>query len=143
MRLSDHLGLHSIESFEIFSRVSDQRTVARMIDRFHAGYGFHFVRLMLVNMLNQLGLGIGRAGDENGIGVREGFGDGAKVLMIRGGVSAPDRIGLAMDMFGRMVWMDDKPFDIGPVEVENARLLVIDPDDGVMMMSDHVLNPCR
>ena len=54
--------------------------------------------------------------------------------MIRGRVSAADRICLVMNMFGRMVWLDDESFDRSSVEMENARLPVVDPDDGVMVM---------
>jgi len=109
-----------------------------MIHRFHAGYGFHLAWLVLVNVLDQLGLGVRRAGDENGIGVGERFDDGMKVLMICSSVTAPDRIGLVMDVFGRMVWMDDEPFDIGPAKIENTRFPMIDPDDGVVMVGGHI-----
>jgi len=137
--LSDLLRLHPVESVKVFSSISDQRTIARMIDRFHAGNGFHLAWLVLVNVLDQFGLGVRRAGDENGIGLGERFRDGMKVLMIRGSVSAADRIGLVMDVLGRMLWMDDEPLDIGRTEMKYARLPVIDPDDGVVMMAGHVL----
>jgi len=112
-----------------------------MIHRFHAGYGFHLAWLVLVNVLDQLGLGVRRAGDENGIGVGESFDDGMKVLMICSSVTAPDRIGLVMDVFGRMLWMDDEPLDIGRTEMKNTSLPVVDPDDGEEMMGGHVLSP--
>jgi hypothetical protein len=141
--LSDFLRLHAVKSVKVFSGVSDQRAVARMIDRFDAGNGFHLAWFVLMNVLDQLGLGVRGAGDENGIGVGERFGNGVKILIIRGGVSAPDRIGLVMDVVGRMLWMNDEPFDIGPAEMKNARLSMVDPDDGVVMMGGHVLNPRR
>ena len=64
-----------------------------------------------------------------------------KKFMIRGGVSAADRIGLVMDVLGRMLWMDDEPLDIGRTEMKNTSLPVVDPDDGVVMMGGHVLSP--
>src|SRR6476646_6849097 len=66
--LSKLLRVHPVESAEVFPSVSDQRTIARMVDRFHAGDGFHLARFVLVDVLDQLGLGVGRAGDENRIG---------------------------------------------------------------------------
>jgi len=114
-----------------------------MIDRFDAGNGFDLAGLVLMNVLDQLGLGVGRAGDENGISVGERFGDGVKIVMVRGGVPAANRIRLVMNVFGRMLRMDDEPFDIGPTEMKNARLPMIDPDDDVAMMAGHVLGPCH
>jgi len=61
--LSDFLRLHAVKSAEIFSGISDQRSVARMIDRFDTGNGFHLAWFVLVNVLDQLGLGVRRAGD--------------------------------------------------------------------------------
>ena len=64
--------------------MSDQRAVAGMVDSFHAGHDFHPLRAVLLNVLDQLGLGVCWAGDENGIGVGKRFGDRLKVFMIRG-----------------------------------------------------------
>ena len=61
--LSDFLRLHAVKSAEIFSGISDQRSVARMIDRFDTGNGFHLAWFVLVNVLDQFGLGVRRAGD--------------------------------------------------------------------------------
>ena len=113
-----------------------------MIDRFHAGNGFHLARLVLMNVLDQLGLGVGRAGDENGIGVGERFGDGVKILMIRGGMSAADRIGLVMNMPRRHVGMKDDLIEAGKTEMEDPGLQMVDPDDRVKMML-HDLDPVR
>ncbi len=92
--LSDFLRLHAVKSVEVFSGVSDQRAVARMIDRFDAGNGFHLVWFVLMNVLDQLGLGVRRAGDENSIGVGERFGDGVKILMIRSACPLPIELAL-------------------------------------------------
>jgi hypothetical protein len=135
--LSDFLWLHSVESVEVFSSISNQRAVARMIDRFDAGNGLHLAWFVLVDVLDQLGLGVGRAGDENGIGVGERFGDGVKILMISGSVSAPDRIGLVMDVLRRMLRMHDKTLDVRQAEMENAGFPVIDPDDGMIVRAGH------
>ena len=83
---------------------------------------------MLVNVLDQFGLGIGRAGDQNRAGVGDGLDDSLEILMIRRGMSAADAIGLVMDVLGRMLGMHDKAFDVRRAEMKNARFPVIDPD---------------
>ena len=37
------LRLHEIRGLEIFSGISNERTIARMIDSFHSGNDFHHV----------------------------------------------------------------------------------------------------
>jgi len=137
------LRQHPILGPEVMSSVGDELPVAWMIDGFDSDDDPHQLGIMLADVLDQLGLGVGRAGDENRVGFGEGFRDGMKIFMIRGGVPAADRIGLVMDVLGRMLRTDDEPFDIGPAEMKNARLSMVDPDDGVVMMGGHVLNPRR
>jgi hypothetical protein len=50
------------------------------------------------NMLEQPGLGIGRAGDKNSAGIFNRFSDRVEIIMTRGSVSASDGIRLVMDM---------------------------------------------
>lgn len=71
--------------------MGDQLRIARMIDGFHADDTPGQLRIMDANMFDQLGLGAGRPGDENGAGVRNGFGDRVGIVVIRGDVATPDR----------------------------------------------------
>ena len=91
-----------------------------------------------MNVLDQFGLCICGAGDQNRAGVRDGLDDSLKILMIRRGMSAADAIGLMMNVLGRTLRMHDKAFDVRRAEMKNARLSVIDPDDGMIVMAGHV-----
>ena len=71
--------------------------------------------------------------DADGAGIGEGERHRVQEFMVPGGVSAADRAGLVVDMLGRMIRMQHQLFDLGRVEMENPRLAVIDPDDGVIM----------
>ena len=63
--------------------------------------------------------------------------------MIRRGVSATDAIGLVMEVLRRVLRMHNNALDVRRAEMENARFPVIDPDDGVIVMSGHVLEFLR
>ena len=62
--------------------------ITRVIYRFHAGDHFHQLRIVLVNVLDQLVFGAARPGDENSAGVRDRFGGRMKEIVILGGVPA-------------------------------------------------------
>src|SRR5271168_2211088 len=92
---------------------------------------------MYANMLDQFRLCVGRPGDENRTGVCNRFGDGVKIVVIRGRVPASDRVCLVMDMPGRMIRVQNEPFYICCAEMEHPRFTVIDPDHRVIVMLVH------
>jgi hypothetical protein len=108
-----------------------------MIDTFNADDDLHQPRIVLVNMLDQFGLGTGRAGDYNFAGVGDRLCNGVQKFFIGAGMTAADRIGLVVDMLGRMIGMQDEFVDIARAEMEDARFPVVDPDDGVKVMLAH------
>jgi hypothetical protein len=112
-----------------------------MIDGFDANDTLGQLRIMDANMFDQLGLCVGRSGDETSACVGNGFGDGVEIVVIRGDVSAPDRVRLVMNMFGRMIRAQNEPFDIRSVEMEHTRFTVIDPDHRVIVMLAHECFP--
>ena len=46
-----------------------------------------------------------------------------------------------MDMPGRMIRLQNEPFYIRCVEVKHARFMVIDPNDGMIVMFAHGIGP--
>jgi hypothetical protein len=46
-----------------------------------------------------------------------------------------------MDMPGRMIRVQNESFDVGRAEMEYARFVVIDPNDGVIVMLGHGIKP--
>ena len=46
-----------------------------------------------------------------------------------------------MDMFGRVIRMQNEFLDIDRIEMKYAGFAMIDPDDGVIVMRSHELSP--
>jgi hypothetical protein len=92
-------------------------------------------------MLDQFGLGIGRAGDENFAGIGDRLCNGVQKFFIGAGMTAADRIGLVVDMLGRMIGMQDEFIGVRRVEMKHPRFAVVDPYDGVKVMLAHGLVP--
>jgi hypothetical protein len=66
------------------------------------------------------------------------LGDRVKNGVVFGGVPAADRIGLVMNVLGGIVRVQHQLLDIGRAEMEHPRFAMIDPDDGVMVMTGHM-----
>lgn len=116
----------------------DELRVRRVVDRFGADDGIHQLRVMPVDMLDQLGLGARRTGDENGVSAGNRLGNGVEKFLVRGSVPAADGIRLVMDMPCRMLGMQDVTFDIRRTYVKHPRFTVIDPHNRMIMLS-HVI----
>ena len=112
--------------------------VARVIDAFNPDDLLRQLRIVLADMFDQCRLGVGRTGDEDRARIGDRLGDRVKKGLIFRGVPAADRIGLVMNVLGGIVGVLHQLLDIGRVEMEYARLAMIDPDDGVMMMTGHI-----
>lgn len=87
---------------------------------------------MTVNMLHEFGLLIGRARDKDGAGVANRLGDCLKEGVILRRVPTADCIGLMVNMPGRVMWMKNHFVDLGPVEIKDASLMMIDPDNSMV-----------
>jgi hypothetical protein len=92
------------------------------------------VRIVVVNVLHQLSLCVRRTGNKNLACIGYGLGDVMKVALIFGRMATPDRICLVMDVSGRMIGMQVQLVHIIQAEMEYPRLMMIDPDDGVIMV---------
>ena len=134
---SGYCGRIKSSTLKYFLRVGDELAVARMVDGFHAGDDLHQLRVVVVDVLDELGLGVGRPGDEHGAGVRNRLRDPVEESLVFRGVSAADRIGLVMDVLGRVVRVQHQFGDVGRVEMKHAGLAVVDPHDGVKVVLAH------
>jgi hypothetical protein len=97
---------------------------------------------VLVNVLDQFGLGIGRPGNKNRAGVGNRCGDGLEKVVILRRVPAADGICLVVDVPGRMIRVQHQPFDIRRAEMEHPRFMVINPNDHVVVLG-HVMSPFK
>ena len=80
---------------------------------------------------------IGWSRDLNSAGVRNRLSDCVEIVMIFRDVSTPDGVRLVMDVPGRVVWVQDKSFNIGWAEMEHTRFVVINPNHGMEVMLGH------
>ena len=112
-----------------------------MIDSFDPYDDVDQFGIVMMDVLDQLGLGISRPCNEHCSRIRDGSGNRVQIIVVLCGVPAPDRIGLVMDVAGWIVRMQDKTIGGLRVEVEHARFMVIDPDDGVMVVTGQWLAP--
>ena len=58
-----------------------------------------------------------------------------KKFAVRRDVAAPNRICLVVDVLRRMLRTQDQFFDIGMAKMEYARFAMIDPNDGMYVVS--------
>jgi len=128
-----NLRVHPIGGFEIFSGISEERSIARMVDGFHRRNGVHHFGIMAVNMLQQLCLCIGRTGDEDSARAGNRVGDGLQEGLILRGMSAADGARFVMDMFGRIMRVENQLIDFRRAEMEYASFMMIYPDDGMIV----------
>ena len=108
-----------------------------MIDRFYPNHCLHHLWIMLMDMLDQLGLGVGGSGNQKCARSCYRFHDGLKVVLIILRMSTPDRVGFMVDVLGWMVWMQHRSIDIRRAQMENSGFAVINPNDGMIMRTVH------
>ena len=111
-----------------------------MVDGFHADDDLHQGGIVLADVLDQLGLGIGRPRNENRAGVCDRLRDGLKESVILRCMPAPDGVCLMVDVLGRMIRVQHEPFHIARAEMEHACFMVIDPNDRMKVMATHGTN---
>jgi len=119
------------------SGMGDELPVAWMIDGFDADDNLHQPGIMLANVLDQLGLGIGWSRNENRASICNRFSNSLKEGVILRGVPAPDGVCLMVDVPGRMIRVQNEPFHIGRAEMEHPCFMVIDPNDRMKVMAVH------
>jgi len=107
------------------------------LDGFDSDDNPHQPGVMLADVLDQLGLGIGWPRNENRAGVCDRLSDSLKEGVILRGVPAPDGVCLMVDVLGRMIRVQHEPFHIGRTEMEHAGFMMIDPNDRMKVMATH------
>ena len=128
------LWKQSILRFEVRTGKSDQLAIAWMVDGLYPNDVCEQAGIVVVNVLHQLGLCVRRTGNKNLARISDGLGDGMKIALIFGRMATPDRICLVMDVSGRMIRMQVQLVHVSQAEMEYPRLMMIDPDDGVIMV---------
>src|SRR5262249_61857972 len=104
-----------------------------MVDRLDPLDAAHQRRVVMMDVLDELGLGVGRSRDEDGARIRHGFDHAMVKVLILGRMAAADRVRLVVKVTGGIVRMKDKLVGVGGVEMKKAGLAMVDPDHGVEM----------
>ena len=79
--------------------------------------------------------------DEDRAGVGNRLRDSVQKILVGLGMAAADGVRLVMDVPGRVVRVQDQSFNICRAEMEHARFVVIDPNDGMIVMLAHGIMP--
>jgi len=134
-----YLWLHEIRRFEIVLGVSNQSTIARMVNGLHRRNYVYQTGIMVVDMFHEFRLGVRWACNENS--TRAGYrlcNPMKKVLILRS-VPATDGIRFVMDMQGRIMRMQNQTLNVRPSEIEHAGFMMINPDDRMVMPAHNLL----
>jgi hypothetical protein len=125
------LRMHPVIRFEVLTGKGHQRAIARMIQGLDAGNPLRQFRTLLLNVVFQLGLGIGRAGNQKRARVRERFEDAVKEFLVYLKMAAAGGVGLVLQVMSGEMRMKDDSLRIAGVEMKDFRLAMIDPDNRV------------
>jgi hypothetical protein len=104
-----------------------------MVDSFDGRHSRCQIRTVLFDVLEQFRLGVGRAGDQDHAGIDNGLGHSLEKVMIFGGMSTADAVGLVMQVLGWMVRMDYELVGVRRIKMEDTRFVMIDPNHGMIV----------
>jgi hypothetical protein len=124
---------------EIAASIGDQCSVARMVDGLHRRNDVNQLRIMVVDVFHEFGLGIRWASDENGTRVSYRLGNSMKKILILSRVPATDGIRFVVDMPGRVIGVHYQVIESRQSKMEHASLMVIDPHDSVIVIGHRSL----
>jgi len=131
------LRLHPVSNLEVLSRVGDEFRVAWVIDGLQADNGAHQPGTVAMNMLGQLGLCISRPSNEDHTCICDGIRNRLQIGVSLRGMPTADHIRLVVNVPCRMIGMQNELLHIGWAEMEYPGLVMIDPDDGMIVMLIH------
>ena len=110
-----------------------------MVDGLNRRDPLHELGIVAVDVLDQLGLGIRRTGDQYCAGGTDCTDHVLKEGVILRGVPATDRVRFVMNVSSGMLRMHDDLVNIRCVEMKHPRFMVIDPDGSVIVIRQDVL----
>jgi hypothetical protein len=116
-----------------------QFAIGGMIQCLHSRNSRQQLRLMALDMLEQLVLGVRWPADQHRPGSADGLYYRVEEMLILGAVAAADRMRLVMDVAARLLRVYYRALDVIGTEMEHAGLVVIDPDYGMKVLTQVVL----
>lgn len=105
-----------------------------MIQCLDSGEALQQARVVALDVLHELVLLATGAGDQDRTGAAQGKRCPVQELLILGGVSAADGVGFVVDVLVRMPRTHDFPIELVRVEMKDPCLVMIDPDDRMIVL---------
>jgi hypothetical protein len=132
--------MHPVIGFEVLTRKGHQNPVAWMIQSLDTGDPLRELGTVLIDVIPQFGFGVRRPSDQKRSGVRQRFKNPVKELLVDAKVSAAGGVGLVMQVLISNMRMKDGSIDIRGVKMEDFRLAMVNPDNGVVVLAHN--GPC-
>jgi hypothetical protein len=125
----------AIVDLEILAGKPEQFTIARVIQWLDTSDSCCEAWPVLAQIGSQFLLRTRRPGDQEDPGVQQVFGDMLEKGLVNRRVPAIAGIRLVMDMLVWMAAANGVEFDVRGVELEDSGLLMVDPDNRVIMVA--------
>lgn len=140
-----HLRLHALVRPEELSGQRQQLSVGWVIECLDSRNAFEEFGMCPLDVRRELVLGTRRSYDQERARAHEGLRDALQELMVHGRVTTVSGIGLMMDVLMRMPAVDRCAIHIVRVELKNLRLVVVDPNYGVIVLAHDsgLSKPCE
>lgn len=135
--------MHAIVSLEEGPPECDQRPIGRMIDRFDPRDAAGKIRVGTRDVRDQLLLRHARPHDENCARLCKRVCDALEERLVHRNMAAIARIGLVVQVIMRMAAVDRRTLGLGCVEIENSCLMVVEPDEQMIVLTHVVHSPVK
>jgi len=104
-----------------------------MVDGLDCGNPSPELRRAAFDVLEQLGLGVGRSRDQDYAGIANRCGNAFEELLIFRCVSAADDTGFVVQMTGRTIRVHRNSVGLCRIEMKDAGLTMVNPDDRMIV----------
>jgi hypothetical protein len=129
------VSAHAVIRPEESSGQRHQLAIARVIERLTPGNACGNIRVLALNVRRQLLLGTGRSSNQYCARVHEGLRHAFQKLLVPPGHDDCQEHSPCDEYVGADECCDHRGIDFRGVELKDSRLLMIDPDQGVIMLN--------
>ena len=127
------LRAHAVCCLEEGSGQIEQFTVGGVIQGLDSRDPCRNCGLAFLEVASEVALRIRRAGDQYSASIRQVLSNPFQEIRLYGRMSTVSRIGLVMNVLVRMATSDHGGVDVGGIELKYFCLLVVDPDDRMVV----------
>ena len=127
------LGSQPVGALEVLAGMGDHLLVGGVVDRLDTDDLFAPGRIMGIEMLDELALGQPRSHDQHLAGIGDRLGDLVIIMLVLGGMTVGIAAAVVMQMDMGVLGQDAQGLHILGIEMIHASLVMVDPDDGMVM----------